>query len=111
MQNSKEKFSGSLLPFCFKPIKGKTIFFPGCWICVLAYHRVTQRRHRETQRDRMELNQITEKIIGCAIELPKILGPGLLESAYEECMVFELQNSGLRIERQKPVPVIYKEKN
>ena len=58
----------------------------------------------------MELNQITQKIIGCAIEVHKILGPGLLESAYEECMIFELQNSGLRVESQKPVPVIYKER-
>lgn len=57
----------------------------------------------------MEINQITEKIIGCAIEVHKRLGPGLLESAYEECLVFELQNTGLTVERQKPVPVIYKE--
>ncbi|NTW34344.1 MAG: GxxExxY protein [Bacteroidetes bacterium] len=57
----------------------------------------------------MEINQITEKIIGCAIEVHKYLGPGLLESAYEECLVFELQNAGLNVERQKPVPVIYKE--
>jgi len=57
----------------------------------------------------MEINQITEKIIGCAIEVHKLLVPGLLESAYEECMVFELKNAGLTVERQKPVPVIYKE--
>lgn len=47
-------------------------------------------------------------IIGCAIEVHKYLGPGLLESAYEECLSFELQNAGLKIERQKAVPVIYK---
>jgi len=58
----------------------------------------------------MEINEITCKIIGCAIEVHKHLGPGLLESAYEECLIFELQNSGLRVESQKPVPVIYKEK-
>jgi GxxExxY protein len=57
----------------------------------------------------MEINQITEIIIGCAINVHKGLGPGLLESAYEECMVFELKNAGLRIERQKSIPVIYKE--
>jgi GxxExxY protein len=57
----------------------------------------------------MEINQITEIIIGCAIEVHKHTGPGLLESAYEECLFFELQNAGLRIERQKPVPIIYKE--
>lgn len=57
----------------------------------------------------MEINQITEKIIGCAIEVHRHLGPGLLESAYEECLFFELQNVGLRVERQVAVPVIYKE--
>lgn len=57
----------------------------------------------------MELNQITEKIIGSAIEVHRALGPGLLESAYEECLAFELKNSGLRIERQVPVPLVYKE--
>jgi GxxExxY protein len=57
----------------------------------------------------MELNEITEIIIGCAIEVHKNLGPGLLESAYEECLAFELQNAGLNIQRQKAVPVVYKE--
>ena len=56
----------------------------------------------------MEINQITEKIIGCAIEVHRNLGPGLLESAYEECLAFELNNAGLIFERQRPVPVIYK---
>ena len=57
----------------------------------------------------METNIITEKIIGCAIEVHKALGPGLLESAYEECLSFEMQKVGLIIERQKAVPVIYKD--
>ncbi len=57
----------------------------------------------------MKINQITEKIIGCAIEVHRHLGPGLLESAYEECLFFELQNAGLKVERQVAVPVIYKE--
>ena len=57
----------------------------------------------------MEINQITEKIIGCAIEVHRHLGPGLLESAYEECLAYEIMNSGLYVERQKAVPVIYKE--
>jgi len=58
----------------------------------------------------MEINQITQKIIGCAIEVHKHLGPGLLESAYAECMIYELQSAGLRVESQKPVPVVYKER-
>jgi GxxExxY protein len=57
----------------------------------------------------MEINQITEKIIGCAIAVHKILGPGLLESAYEQCLVYELEDAGLIVEQQKPVPVVYKD--
>jgi GxxExxY protein len=57
----------------------------------------------------MELNEITKTIIGCAIEVHRNLGPGLLESAYKECLVFELIQKGLTIERQKPVPVVYKD--
>lgn len=56
----------------------------------------------------MEINRITEKIIGAAIEVHKHLGPGLLESAYEECLADELQRIGFKIERQKAVPVVYK---
>jgi GxxExxY protein len=57
----------------------------------------------------MEINQITEIIIGCSIKVHKYLGPGLLESAYEECLVYELGKAGLKVERQKPVPVTYEE--
>jgi GxxExxY protein len=57
----------------------------------------------------MEINQITEKIIGCAIEVHRNLGPGLLESAYEECLVYELRNAGLIAVRQIAVPVVYKD--
>jgi GxxExxY protein len=53
-------------------------------------------------------NKLTGEIIGCAIEVHKILGPGLLESAYEECLAYELANSCLIYQRQKPVPVVYK---
>ena len=57
----------------------------------------------------MELNEITQKIIGCAIEVHKNLGPGLLESAYEECLSYELIKNRLTIIRQRVTPVIYKE--
>jgi GxxExxY protein len=57
----------------------------------------------------MELNEITQKIIGCAIQVHKSLGPGLLESAYEECLSYELIKNGLNIKRQQPTPVVYKE--
>ena len=64
--------------------------------------------HREINMF-METNRITEKIIGCAIEVHRHLGPGLLESAYEECLTYELNKAGMKTERQKPVPVMYKE--
>jgi GxxExxY protein len=54
------------------------------------------------------LNALTEKIIGAAIEVHRALGPGLLESAYEACLVFELIAQGLQIERQKPLPLVYR---
>jgi GxxExxY protein len=56
----------------------------------------------------MELNQITEQIIGGAIEVHKVLGPGLLESAYEDCLCRELVIRGIPFERQRPLPVEYK---
>ena len=55
------------------------------------------------------LNELTRRIIGCAIEVHKQLGPGLLESAYEECLSYELTINGMFNERQVPVPVVYKE--
>ncbi|MFM9905980.1 MAG: GxxExxY protein [Pyrinomonadaceae bacterium] len=54
------------------------------------------------------INFLTEKIIGCAIEVHKAIGPGLLESAYEECLCYELAQNGLKFERQVPLPVVYK---
>jgi GxxExxY protein len=51
---------------------------------------------------------LTGTIIGAAIEVHRNLGPGLLESAYEECMAFELEKHGLRVERQVELPVFYK---
>lgn len=57
----------------------------------------------------MTENEISEKIIGCAIQVHKSLGPGLLESSYMECLYYELVNLGLKVEKQKPLPLIYKE--
>jgi len=54
-------------------------------------------------------NEISEKVIGCAIEVHKALGPGLLESAYLECLFYELLKAGLFVEKQKPLPLVYKE--
>jgi GxxExxY protein len=54
----------------------------------------------------MHINQLTHEIIGAAIEVHRVLGPGLLESAYEECLCHELDLRGLLYERQKPLPVV-----
>ncbi len=60
-----------------------------------------------TERER--LNGITETIIGSAIQIHKALGPGLLESAYECCLAHELTKRHLRVEQQKPLPLVYEE--
>ena len=57
----------------------------------------------------MTENEISEKVIGCAIQVHRELGPGLLESSYQECLYFELIQSGLLVEKQKPLPLVYKE--
>ena len=54
------------------------------------------------------INEISYKIIGCAIEVHKHLGPGLLESVYEACFIDEIRNSGLEVKSQLYVPVQYK---
>ena len=59
--------------------------------------------------ERQRLDSITEKIIGAAISVHRELGPGLLESAYEECLCFELSQLQIDFERQVPLPVHYKE--
>ena len=56
----------------------------------------------------MNINKLSSRIIGAAIKVHKALGPGLLESAYEECICHELSTGGLSLERQKPLAVRYK---
>jgi len=56
----------------------------------------------------VDINRLSNKIIGAAIEVHKVLGPGLLESGYEEYLCHELELRGLHHERQKPLPVVYK---
>lgn len=56
-----------------------------------------------------EINKITETIIGKSIEIHSALGPGLLESAYQKCLEYELIKSGLKVQREIILPVVYKE--
>ena len=57
----------------------------------------------------MEINQITHEILDSAYKVHTALGPGLLESAYQACLVYELRKKGLKVEVEKPLPLIYEE--
>ena len=57
----------------------------------------------------MELNQITHEILESAYKVHSSLGPGLLESAYKACLAYELRIKGLKVEEEKPVPIVYEE--
>ncbi len=65
---------------------------------------MTQRRTKEKDRE-----EIFSSLLNAAFSVHSALGPGLLESAYEECLYFELLESGLYVEKQKPMPLVYKE--
>jgi GxxExxY protein len=60
----------------------------------------------DAERDR--LNRLSNVVIGCALRVHKELGPGMLESAYEACLMFELLERGLRVERVKALPLVYR---
>jgi GxxExxY protein len=55
----------------------------------------------------MRLNEITSQVIGASIKVHRALGPGLLESAYRACLAHELVRSGVHVEQERPVPVVY----
>ena len=57
----------------------------------------------------MDLNDLSYRIIGLSIDVHRELGPGLLESAYKECLFYEIKNAGFKIEKEKPLPIIYKD--
>lgn len=58
-----------------------------------------------------DTNELTKRIIAAAIEVHRYLGPGLLESIYEECLYLELSDAGLPLDRQRAVPIIYKNRS
>ena len=64
---------------------------------------------KSANQNTMQHHEITQLIIGKAIEVHKFLGKGLLESAYRECLYYELKNAGLVVEKEKHMPVVYKE--
>nr|WP_315254827.1 GxxExxY protein [uncultured Flavobacterium sp.] len=57
----------------------------------------------------MTENELSRVVFDCALKVHQALGPGLLESAYEECLFYELKKTGLEIQKQKPLPLIYEE--
>ena len=57
----------------------------------------------------MQLNKLTQIILNCSYRVHTNLGPGLLESAYEECLFYELKLLGINVQKQKPLPLIYKD--
>jgi GxxExxY protein len=56
----------------------------------------------------MEFDQLSNRVIGCALEVHRTLGPGLLESTYEQCLAYELSQLGIPFKLQSPLPVTYK---
>jgi len=57
----------------------------------------------------MTENEIANKVIGLAIEVHKSLGPGLLESAYKECLYYKIQQAGFSVEKEKPMPLVFED--
>jgi len=57
----------------------------------------------------MKSEQLTSKIIGAGIQVHKVLGPGLLDSVYQECLEYELSELGLRVKREVALPVVYRD--
>ena len=57
----------------------------------------------------MEFDELSNRVVGCAIEVHRFLGPGLLESAYEQCLAYELNRNGIAFHLQHPQPVPYKD--
>lgn len=70
----------------------------------LFYHRGHRDHREETDRD-----PLTRKIIGCAIEVHRVLGPGLLESTYQQCLAHELHLANIVFALERPLPVLYKD--
>lgn len=82
------------------------------WFDVFLPQRILKGNHKGAPRKSkfiMEIEKVFKKVLDCSFQVHTALGPGLLESAYEECLYFELMQLGLKVEKQKPLPLIYKE--
>ena len=93
--------------YCDKKIKVIDI-----WKLLNFYHKVTQRKTRSDTKAKstiMNREEVFKHVLDCSFKVHSALGPGLLESAYTECLYYDLRQSGLKVEKQKPLPLIYKE--
>ena len=76
------------------------------WCGIILSNEIVQKPQKAKS---MTENEISSKIIGCAIKVHKSLGPGLLESAYQECLFYELKKCGMSVKKQFPMPLTYEE--
>ena len=78
-------------------------------LCATLYNSLFPLLLIKNQQTMKEENRLSEIIIGCAIKVHRRFGPGLLESAYQECLIYELKKAGLKIEKEKSMPIVYDE--
>ncbi len=76
------------------------------WCGIILNNQIAQKPQKAIT---MKENEISSKIIGCAIKVHKALGPGLLESAYQECLFYEIKKCGMSVKKQFPMPLTYEE--
>ncbi len=88
--------------YCFKYISlcSSSEFFVALWFVLIKWGKAMSLN---------DINKLTEKIIGCAIEVHRQLGPGLLESAYQDCLEYEFKINSINYQRETPIPLKYKE--
>ena len=78
------------------------------WLSVF-YHKAHKGKHKEHERNSMTENEIAKIVFEKGLKVHRKLGPGLLESSYEECLYYEINKEGLFVEKQKALPLIYEE--
>ena len=75
----------------------------------LLFNHEGRKVHRNGHKVIMDLEKLFKKVLDCSYRVHTALGPGLLESAYEECLFYEISKTGIYVEKQKPLPLIYEE--
>ena len=75
----------------------------------MIYEKLSGDQWKIKYKREMTENQIANKVIGCALDVHRVLGPGLLESAYQECLYFKLKKSNPSVEKEKPMPLVFED--